>query len=760
MTVQMQASTSSPPPLVEYQHAFAAPGRLSALFNPQSLAIVGGSENSFWAQNFFRNLERQGFAGTVVPVHPRRTSVFGRTCHASLRDLASPVDLAYVLAPTEAVPQVLSDAEAGGVGNVVVVAAGFSEIGEHGANLQAGIVEQALRGGIAMLGPNCPGFLNIPGGVSAYGQEIPEGLKAGGVAVLLQSGALASGILKFSRAHGIGLSTVVCMGNEAVVRSADVLAHLVADPGTRAIAMFLEEVRDGARFLRLAEQAITAGKAVIVLKVGRTLAGQRTALAHTGAFAGDAAVTEAALRQVGVVMVRSLEEMLFTAALLASGPRLTGRRMGVVTASGGSCDIIADRASDEGLELPRLSEETAAGIRDYLPSFATVQNPLDTNAVDMVQTTGTAASPMDVVAELVSQDPSFDFILYMGFNMVPLSMPSACEAATVEARIDLFGKTIKKSPVPIVGMSQTCLDAGPFARGLYDRNDIMLLGGMEFGLAAIGHAVRWEEARARLLSSSPRPETPGASDASISAEELTCGIWSEAAGRRLLEHAGVPLVPGELVHSADDAVTAAERFGYPAVLKICSVQLPHKSDVGGVALDLRDAGEVRAAFERMQTITQKVPEAVIDGVLVSPMRPRGTELFVGLTRDASFGPTLAVGLGGVWIEALGDVAIRVLPVDRDEIVAMLRSLQGRTMLEGGRGRDPVDLDAVADVVWRIATVGGSIGSQLAVLEVNPLWCRGATVEVMDVLVEIGRERPRGLQAPGDPDPRGERPAAT
>jgi len=732
----MSASTSPPPPLDEYLHAVAAPGRLSTLFNPQSLAIVGGSEKSFWAQNFFRNLERQGFAGTVVPVHPRRTSVFGRTCYASLRDLPSPVDLAYVLAPTEAVPQVLSDAEAGSVGNVVVVAAGFSEIGEHGANLQADIVGQACRGGIAMLGPNCPGFLNIPGRVSAYGQEIPEGLKAGGVAVLLQSGALTSGVLKFSLAHGIGLSTVVCMGNEAVVCSVDVLAHLVTDPSTRAIAMFLEEIRDGGSFLQLAEQAIAAGKAVIVLKVGRTLAGQRSALAHTGALAGDAAVTEAALRQVGVVMVRSLEEMLLTAALLESGPRLKGRRMGVVTSSGGSCDIIADRASDEGLELPPFSEETATKIRDYLPSFATVQNPLDTVAVDTMQTTGTAASPMDVVAEIVSQDPNFDFILYMGFNMVPFSEPSASEAAKVTARIDLFGETIKKSSVPILGMSQTCMEAGPFARQLYDSNDILLLGGMEFGLAAIGHAVRWDQARAELLSACPRLEMPGASVASIGAEELTCGILSEAAGRQLLEHAGVPMVPAELVQSADDAVTAAERLGYPAVLKICSAQLPHKSDVGGVALNLRDAGEVRAVFGRMQAISQNVPEAVIDGVLVSPMRPRGTELFVGLSRDASFGPTLTLGLGGVWIEALKDVAIRVLPVDCDQIIAMLLSLKGRTVLEGGRGGDSVDLEVVADVVWRITTVGASIGSRLESLEVNPLWCQGAMVEAMDVLVEI------------------------
>ena len=626
----MQVSTSSPPPLDEFLQAFAAPGRMSTLFNPQSLAIVGGSENSFWAQNFFRNLERQGFTGTVVAVHPSRTSVFGRTCYASLRDLPSPVDLAYVLAPTDAVPQVLSDAEAGGVGNVVIVAAGFSEIGEHGANLQASIIEQACRADIAMLGPNCPGFLNIPGRVSAYGQEIPEGLKAGGVAVLLQSGALTSGVLKFSLAHGIGLSTVVCMGNEAMVRSADVLAHLVADPSTRAIAMFLEEIRDGARFLQLAQQAIAAGKAVIVLKVGRTLAGQRTALAHTGALAGDAAVTEAALRQVGVVMVRSLEEMLLTAALLASGPRLTGRRMGVVTSSGGSCDIIADRASDEGLELPPLSEQTAARITEYLPSFATAQNPLDTAAVDTMQTTGTAASPMDVVAEIISQDPNFDFILYMGFNMVPFSAPSASAAATVAARIDLFGETIKKSPVPILGMSQTCMDAGPFARELYDRNDVLLLGGMEFGLAAIGHAVRWEEARAELSSAYPRSEMPEASVAPIAAEELSCGILSEVVGRQLLEHAGVPMVPADLVKNADDAVTAAELLGYPVVLKICSAQLPHKSDVGGVALDLRDVDEVRAVFERMQTISQKVPEAVIDGFLVSPMRPRGTELFVGL----------------------------------------------------------------------------------------------------------------------------------
>lgn len=715
----------------------AAPSRLRRFFAPRSLAIVGASETAYWSKNAMVNTTVFGFDGPVVPVNPRRKSVFGRECIASLRHLTKPVDLVYIAVPPDVASAALHDAAAVGIRNAVIIAAGFSEAGGDGGVRQAALVDDATRAGITLLGPNCPGFINFSANVAAYGQEIPEAMPRGGVAIVLQSGALASVVMKFARAQGVGLSKVVCMGNEAVVSAVDVLDYLVEDDDTRVVAMFLEQIRDGSRFLDVARRALAAGKAIVVLKAGRTPAGQKAALAHTGAVAGDEAVVDAALRQSGVVRVRSLEELLVTAGLLARGLRLKGARMAVVTASGGACDIIADRASDEGLEMPAFAPATKAELEAYLPGFATVQNPLDTAAVDTVRETGTAAVPMDVVAEIVSRDPNVDFLLYMGFNVVPQTPPDAPERDRVAARMAHVGAMIRQAPLPIVGTSLTCLDVGAFARALYDANGIPMLGGMEFGLTALGHAVRWERARAAAAA---LPARGAASPPPPAVASRGPGSWSEAEGRDFLAAHQVPLVPAALVRTADDAVAAAGRFGFPVALKVCSAEIAHKSDIGGVVLNVRDKDGVRTAFAAVDEAGRGAAKDGTDGVLVSPMRPRGVELFAGVTIDPTFGPTLAVGLGGIWIETLEDVSLRVLPVAESEIVAMLRSLRATALLDGARGGPRVDCARAAQAIWRIAQAGLALGSSLRALEVNPLWCDDDRVEALDVLVVTGPER--------------------
>ena len=708
----------------------ATPARLDGFFSPRSIAVVGASETAYWGRNVFRNLAAAGFDGRLFPVNPKRDTVLGIPCVPSLRDLTEPVDLVYIAAPTDAVQSVLDDAAAAGIRNAVVIAAGFSEAGAH--DRQAALIDQAARNGITILGPNCPGFVNVARNVSAYGQEVPAGMKAGRVSIVLQSGALATVVLKLARAHGIGLSKLVCMGNEAVMQTVDVLEYLIADPDTRVIAMFLEQVKAGGRFLELARQALLAGKAIVVLKAGRTPAGQRSALAHTGAVAGNEAVVDAALRHAGVTRVRSLEELMITAGLFASGVRLRGPRVAVVTASGGACDIIADRASDEGLEMPPFAPTTKAALEAYLPRFATVQNPLDTAAVDTARETGTAAVPMDVVAEIVSKDPNVDFMLYMAFNVVPQTEPEEPERSKTVARMQYVGEMLRASPLPMVPISLSCMEAGPFARALYDANDIFMLGGMEFGLTAIGNAVRWEQARTRAAAERAAPSAPRPTPASGRS-----GPWSEFEGRAILEANGVPLVPAALVQTAEDALSAAERFGYPVVLKICAAAIAHKSDVGGVALNLRTASAVRTAFAAVEKAGRGATTKGIEGILVSPMRPRGLELFAGVTVDPSFGPTLAVGLGGIWIETLKDVSLRVLPVTELDIVDMLRSLRARPLLDGARGGPKVDLEVAARAIHAIAQASLSLGPELQALEVNPLWCLEDRVEALDVLVVTG-----------------------
>jgi acyl-CoA synthetase (NDP forming) len=526
------------------------------------------------------------------------------------------------------------------------------------------------------------------------------------------------------------------MGNEAVIRAADVLEHLIADPATRVIAMFLEQIRDGARFLRLAKLALALGKPIVVLKVGRTPEGQRTALAHTGAIAGDEKVIDAALKQVGVIRVRSLEELLMTAGLLAQGPKLKGPRMAVVTSSGGACDIIADRAADEGLIMPKFSLDTATKLADYLPDFATVQNPLDGAAVDTMRSTGTAAVPMDVVAETVSQDPNFDFLLYMGFNTVPLDRPAAPEDQAVARRLAYVGNMVANSTVPFVAMSQTCLGVGSFAREHYEKNGIFMLGGIEFGMTAIGHAVRWEATRVKVQSDVQNDPVSRLGSSPLVRRR---GPWSEADGRDLLLQAGVPVVPAVLVQSAEEAVVAAGKIGFPVVLKICASEIAHKSDIGGVALKLNGPLEVTTAYERIIAAAKKVPTVNVEGVLVSPMRPTGIELFAGITVDPTFGPVLAVGLGGVWIEIFNDVSLRILPVTKDGIAGMLEGLRAKAILDGARGGPKVNIEAAADVIWRLSQVAIALGDDLHALEVNPIWCLGDQVEALDILVVLKHE---------------------
>jgi len=713
--------------------------RLRELFSPASIALVGASDTSGWARNVYQSLRAGGFDGRFVPVHPRHPTAFGIPTRPSLRDLREPADLAFVLVPTHAVEDVIHDAAAAGIRNMIVLAAGFGDHGDAGRLLERRLVETATGHGITLLGPNGLGFINAPARVAPYGLVLSPPLTAGPVGVVLQSGALASAVLSFARGHGIGFSLLVSMGNEAMVTTADVIDYLVEDDGTRVIALFLEEIRHAARFAGLARRAQAAGKPIVALKVGRSPAGQRTALAHTGAVAGDVAVVDAALRQLGVIRVRGLEELLVTAGLLGQAPPLRGRRMGVVTASGGACDIIADRASEEGIELPDFGPGTVAALERVLPSFASPQNPVDVTGVGLAsQQTGATRPIVDALAAVV-QDPNVDFVLTLGI-VVPGTPPP--EPAGLERRLDDQAAIMASSPVPVVAASTACHDLTDYARKVLQARGLHLLAGLDLGLTAIGHALRWEERRARRRAASTSPSPPAGEVASQgrrgSEGRWPAGVWPETAGRRLLAVARVPMVAAELACSADEAVAAASRVGYPVALRVSAAGLAHRSDAGGVALGLASPTAVRRAYPRVRAAAGG-PEAEVDveGVLVSPMRSGGVELLAGVTVDATFGPVLAVGLGGIWVEALHDVALRVLPIEEADARDMLGELRAAPLLRGARGGTPVDLDRVADVLLGLAGAAALVGPSLQALEVNPLWCSGDRVEGLDVLVVTG-----------------------
>jgi len=694
-----------------------SPARLREFFGASSIALVGASDTSGWARNVYESLRAAAFPGTFIPVHPRHPTVFGVPARTNLRELEEPVDLAFVLVPTEAVESVIQDAAAAGVRNVVVLAAGFGEQGEAGRRLERGLVELATANDIVLLGPNGLGFINAPARVAPYGLNITPPLIAGSLGVVLQSGALASAVLNFARGHAIGLSLLISMGNEAMITTADVIEYLVEDPVTQVIALFLEEIRQPARFAALADRALERGKPIVALKVGRSPAGQRTALAHTGAVAGDDAVVDAAMRQLGIIRARSLEELLVTASLLSSSALPKGRRMGVVTASGGACDIIADRAHDEGIELPDFSDQTVAALEALLPPFTRAQNPIDATGYGLAHQ-ASAARPITASLEAVTRDPNVDFVFYLGVNLPAVQPP---DPEPVERRLDAQVEVIHSSPVPVVCATTTCSDIGDFARDLLLSRRLSLLGGLDLGMTALGHALWWQERRA----AGPRRHEVARP---ISDRHYSAGVWSEVSGRQLLQEAGVPVVPAEVVHSANDAVLAGERLGYPLVLKIVAPGVAHKSDVGGVVLN------VTTEMEVVQAVTRLLSRPGVEGVLVSPMRSGGNELLAGVTVDPTFGLVLAVGLGGVWVETLRDVSLRVLPIDTDEARQMLIELKAAPLLQGARGGAPVDLDRLAEVLVRLTRAAAMPGPSLQALEVNPLWCRGEQIEALDVLV--------------------------
>ncbi|HET9896865.1 MAG TPA: acetate--CoA ligase family protein [Streptosporangiaceae bacterium] len=701
--------------------ALVTPARLAEFFAPGSIAVVGASDTSGWARFLLASATTAGFSGPLIPVHRRHKTVFGRPAAASLREVGEQVDLAFIMVPLEAVEEVLEDAAAAGIRGAVVLASGYREVGEDGTALQDRLLAKAAGHGITLLGPNCLGFLNAHARTAPFALTIPPPLVAGPVGVALQSGALASVLLSFARAHAIGVSTLTSLGNEAMIATADVVDYLVEDDHTKVICLFLEAISDPFAFAAAARRADQAGKPIVALKAGASQAGIAAALAHTGSIAGDDAVVDAALRQLNVIRVGSIEELLTTSAVLGYTRWPRGRRMGAVTTSGGACDLIADRASGEGIEIPAFAEQTAIGIAEHLPPFAEARNPLDVTGYFLANQRTSLLTPADSALDLAVDDPGLDFVLFSGLNL-PDARPPDAMASALEARAAWLAERIASAPIPVIPIASTCVNLSDYGREVLAAHGLHLLGGIDLGVRAIGNALRWLDGRGRTgLALSSVPASP----------VQAAGTWGEDDSRALLAAFGVPLVPSVRVNAVEAAICAASRFGFPVAVKISSSAIAHKSDLGAVALGLDDAAGVAAAYEK---VVRAAGEHPIDGVAVAPMRTGGVELLAGVTVDATFGPVLAVGLGGVWVEVLRDVSLRVLPVDRAEVLRMLGELRGLQLLTGARGSAAADLDALAGVIAAVGDAALSLRDSLVSLEVNPLWVKGRQIEALDVLV--------------------------
>jgi len=696
--------------------------QIRQLFNPKSIALVGATDKSHWSLSIYKNLIEGDFPGKVYLVNPKGIVVHGQQSYPSVADLPEVVDLAFVMVGTGVVIDVMEKIADAGVKSAVVLTSGFGEVGEEGAQLEQRLVDLARERNITVLGPNGNGYVNVASEITPYGLLLPGKLKKGSIGVVLQSGALASAVIQLAQTRNAGLSLLVSMGNESMVSMTDVMRYLVEDPATKVITLFVESIRHPEDFLEVSRMALAAGKPIVALKVGRSEGGARVAKAHTGSLVGDDSVIDAVFRQNAVIRVDSLEDLIVTSELLSHAAPLPGRRIGFVTPSGGACEVISDRAEDEGILIPDFAPETEAKLREVLPDFASCHNPIDVTGYILID-------PLLAIKALgvVQDDPNIDELVYVS----DLPHEESPEFDAVVARYTLQAEAIKSSSKPVIVVSNTITDITPFGRRVAEASGFPgVVGGIHHGMTALGRAAEWSERYREFLAGGAQAAQQGEP---IVVDAAPGSTFAERQAAELLAAHGVPMVPNALVESADAAAEAAERFGYPVVVKLAADEIEHKSDIGGVKLNLTDADAVRSAFEAVVTAGRSAGAAA-PAALVQPQRSGGVELIVGVVRDPKWGPVLAVGLGGVWVEVLKDSTLHLLPVTREQVKRGLTSLRGAKLLAGARGTEAADLDAIADAVVAVADVAQRLGDRLESLEVNPLLVRGSEIEALDALI--------------------------
>jgi acetate---CoA ligase (ADP-forming) len=694
---------------------------IDRLLRPQSVAVVGASDKrGSLGASVLANLDAAQYAGTIHLINPNRTEVAGRICLSSVENLPWGVDCAVLAIPKTGVLDTLRACAARGVGAAIVFSAGFAESGGEGRAEQAEMKRIADRTGMAVLGPNCLGIVNALDGVAlTFVGTKPYSTTIRGVAIVSQSGAMAAVLGVAFRTHGLNLTYSVSTGNEAVTGVEDYVEFLLADPQTSVIALLVEQFREARRFLELADRARDAGKSIVLLHPGSSEAARASAATHTGALTGDYDVMRAKVTGAGVVFVETLEELIDSTHLLLECPAARATHGGacVLTESGAFKALTLDLCERVGLPLPHLSARAEASLREVLPAFIPPSNPLDVTAQGLVDPDLYRRTLPPLLADETVGWVIFTIIL-TDETTVALKLPPILEAiATVD----------REKPILFAG-----LDEGAVFAEVY-RNRLR-----ELRVPFFPTAERAFRAVGRVRSARRQATTFDDTRPSISAPaRLPAGVLSEFESKavlRRIEPLCASLPDGALVTSAAQALEVATALTYPVVLKAQSRQLLHKTEVGGVMLNLRSAEEVKAAWDKLHSNVQRhSPGLVLDGVLVERLSSPGTEFIVGARNDKDWGPILLVGLGGVFAEALQDARLLAPGLSRIEIEGEIRKLKAATILRGFRGAAPPNIAALARIV---SIVGAFIRAHPEVLEIdlNPVVVTASDASIVDALI--------------------------
>jgi len=676
---------------------------LENFFNPQSIAIVGASrQKSKVGHEILTSILNGGYKGKIFPVNPKADTIGQLRCYPDLKSIGEVPDLVIIAVPVKIVSAVMHQCAKVGVCSVIIITAGFKEVGEEGRELEKQVVRIAKQAGIRVIGPNCLGVIVPANNLNAsFGGDLPA---PGAIGYLSQSGALLAAVLDMAGAGGIGFSKLVSIGNKADLNELDIIEAMACDPDTKVIAGYLESISDGNVFVREAEQ-ISHDKPILLIKAGGTSAGAKAASSHTGSIAGAETTYECVFERAGIVRCNSIKQQFDYAQAFANQPLPKGTRVAVITNAGGAGIMAADAVERQGLTFTQPTEKTVTKLAEKLPAAANFYNPFDVLGDAL-------ADRYEYAMDVVLDDPNVDILLIL---LTPQAMTEI--AATAEA----IARTAKrKTEKPILACF---LGANEVKKGvrILRENKIPQYDSPESAVSTIKvmtEYVRWHARPKRVVKLFPvnRRKVENIIERHLRQRILEIG---EAESKEILEAYGFVTPKGSVAATAEQAANIAEQLGYPVVLKIWSPDISHKSDVGGVKLGLNNTSDVMDAFDLMMyRVPNKVPNANILGVLVQEMCKTGKEVILGMNRDRHFGPLVMFGMGGTMVEVLKDVSFDLAPLTAEEAKQMLVNTKTYQMLKGARGEEGVDIAAIAEGLQRLSQLVTDF-PQIQELDINP-----------------------------------------
>ncbi len=684
---------------------------LKALFEPQSIAVIGASRRvEAVGYAILKNLVQGGYKGKVYPVNPKADEILGVKCYPTVADIPDAVDHAIFIIPGAAVPPELEACGKKGAKAGIVISAGFREIGGEGVKLEKEIKRIADAYGMSILGPNCLGLINNDPRFcmnASFSGTIPQ---TGNIAFISQSGALATALMDYARGENIGMSKIISLGNKVDVTELEILQYLKNDPNTEVIIMYLEDIVKGQEFIEAAREItgeVAKTKPILVIKSGRTAQGAKAASSHTGSLMGSDEVYDAVFTQSGVMRMNSAQEMFDLAIVFANQPLLKGNRVAIVTNAGGPGIMATDACVKAGLKMAEMSPATVAKLKEKLPPTSNFSNPID--VIGDAQHDRYEHALRSVIAE-----PNVDGVLVL---LTPQAMTEAEATAKIIVDVD------KGSDKTIVTcfMGHADVEAGI---KILKESHIPHYAFPEEAAAALGAVDKYQQwlHRSRTGVKHYRVDRQGADAVIEKAKKGQQKFLPINQSMDIFSAYDFPVIPWAFVRTAEDAWEQAVKIGFPVVMKVVSQQIVHKVDVGGVRLNLNSAEDVQNSFRDIMSVGEKL-SAKIDGVFMQRMAPKGREVILGMKRDPHFGPILMFGLGGIYVEALKDVTFRVAPIRELSAIDMISSIRSFKLLQGVRGEPPADLEAIADCLKRLSQLSCD-HPEIDEIDINPLMVYG------------------------------------